>query len=983
MRNVDYGWLHISDLHIFENLEWNSLKDSFNRLKKECEINFILITGDLHQYNTGYERTLEFLNQLSNILDIKKEYFYIVPGNHDVNNYLGKDADCEYIHNHINDDPECYKDYFITEKLKKSFNNYNEFIRAFYGEYYNEIYTNSPEQVIVRKYMDKLYIIQLNSAIISNGNNKLNQIVDINEISNVEKQLNRNIPRIAIAHHPFSDICLNHQKYLLRYFTDCNLSAYLNGDKHRERIEVISRLDEKIFPCITCRKTSIEKDDKYSYVGCFIYQKIKNENKVEVHLYEWNKDKKRFDRDNKFDLDNNMPVSFELYDTKKSPWISKLDETKGQSSHLMEDESIWLPDAEKARGSQTRFETYTATQKIKDIINPNSKYYGIKAVKGIGKTFVLQIKRTVVVADKDNLCLPILKSGPNPYNNWGTDTIIVDTKKKLVSFTDIDNLIVLWKYTIIVYVLNQLININENINQKKKWWSGKAEANQITKKLNEYLEINCITNETYNLCIGIEYDNLERIFSNVIRDEDWARRCTEDLEYLKNFKKYISNFLESIDKKRVCIFVDKVDQSIKELNVEPPLSCDECYKRDKIISCDNPLKSDTYCSSSPNCSNLCCYGCEKFESNYSSDHLRVHPNTFDKQYVNIWQYLQISLLKAVDDLMNIFGECINIYYTIRNESFKLANNFFNEQNKKIMCSVSDLWYTKEEQYQIYCECIKNQNINLLFDNNLINQNIEEAFIGVAKLCNPYNMNFDETVFESIYRHSFDTTRDIQEYADMLTKNLKKIKRLGSPLERGNEVKELIEEKASKLAYNRVAFLQTDEYCYYVEKQKLLPNFWSNPNNFEKLLLMLDRNLMFSSDVRKICKKFNGINRCVGNSDCETCNAKNHPFSVLYQLGMLGVILYNNRDENIKQCFMHSKDITYILGNNQLKLNQNTLYVLHPALTKSVEKLKQKDILHFTGFIIGKENIVKKKYIEVLLDDKKKLNSNNFREKYFR
>ncbi|WP_028043146.1 metallophosphoesterase family protein [Candidatus Stoquefichus massiliensis] len=978
MDNVEYGWLHISDLHIFENLEWKSLKGSFIRLKEERKINFIIITGDLHEFNTGYEKTLVFLNQLSEVLGIKKEFFYIIPGNHDVDEYSGKKGDCEYIHNHIDQDPECYKEYFTDMRLLQSFITFNKFIKDFYGDDYSKIYTKSPEQVNIRQYKNKLYIIHINSALISNGNNRLRQIVDINEISNIENKLDKTIPRIVIAHHPYDRIYESHQKFLLRYFTDWKLSAYLNGDEHRERIIYQENLNGITFPCITCRKTGVEIKDSYSYIGCLIYQKLKNKDEVQVHLYEWNKNKKRFDRDNKFDFDNNTPVSFKLYFSKES----KLTPDQWSEFDFFEKiESIWLPDAEKARGSQTRFETYTATQKIKDIINRNSKYYGIKAVKGIGKTFVLQIKRTTVAANKENMCLPILRDGPNPNNNWGTDTIIVDTQKKITSFTDINNLIDLWKYTIIVYVLNQLINIEDNISENKKWWDGNANTTPIIKKLNEYLENNHITNETYNLCMQSECDNLERIFSNILQEDNWAEKRSNDLQYLLNFKKIISNFLNSIDKKRVCIFIDKVDQSIKELNVEPPLMCEECSKKENIINCDNPQKSDSYCNSNQNCSNWCCYGCETYASNYSDYNLRIFPNIISKRYVNIWQFLQVSLLKAVDDLMIIFGECINIFYTIRNEAFKISDNYFNEQQKKIMSSVSDLWYTKEEQYQIYCECIKNQNENLLFDKSLVNQNVEEAFVGVKKLCNPYNINMDETVFESIYRHSFDTTRDIQEYAEMLTKNLEEIKKLNSELERGNKVKKLIEEKAGKLAYNKEALSQTDEYCYYIEKQKILPNFWQNPDNFEKLLLLIEKNLMFSSDLKKICKKFNELKQCSKNG-CEDCPAKNHPFSVLYQLGMLGIILYDNKNDKIKQHFMHSKDITYILGDNQLKLNSETLYVLHPALTKSIKKLKQMDILHFNGFIIGKENIIETKDIEALFADKKDKNI-NFRKKYFR
>ena len=51
-KEVEYAWLQISDLHIFgDNVtEWNILKQEINNIKDIKDIRFILITGDLHQY---------------------------------------------------------------------------------------------------------------------------------------------------------------------------------------------------------------------------------------------------------------------------------------------------------------------------------------------------------------------------------------------------------------------------------------------------------------------------------------------------------------------------------------------------------------------------------------------------------------------------------------------------------------------------------------------------------------------------------------------------------------------------------------------------------------------------------------------------------------------------------------------------------------------------------------------------------------------
>ena len=73
--------------------------------------------------------------------------------------------------------------------------------------------------------------------------------------------------------------------------------------------------------------------------------------------------------------------------------------------------------------------------------------------------------------------------------------------------------------------------------------------------------------------------------------------------------------------------------------------------------------------------------------------------------------------------------------------------------------------------------------------------------------------------------------------------------------------------------------------------------------------------------------------------------------------------------------------SYITGENIEHVSDGIIYLLHPALTKSIERLNVR-IQHFNGFIIGKNLRVSKDTLNVLLDDKKKMSAKNFREKYF-
>ena len=116
---------------------------------------------------------------------------------------------------------------------------------------------------------------------------------------------------------------------------------------------------------------------------------------------------------------------------------------------------------------------------------------------------------------------------------------------------------------------------------------------------------------------------------------------------------------------------------------------------------------------------------------------------------------------------------------------------------------------------------------------------EKAFVGVNKLCHPYAKHLAESVFESIYRHSFDRARDIQEYGQMLTDNIEEICKYDTFLGRGEKVKELIEKKAAEMAFVDGCEDGSKNSSYYVEKRILLPNFWAESDNFKRFILMFD------------------------------------------------------------------------------------------------------------------------------------------------
>ena len=160
----------------------------------------------------------------------------------------------------------------------------------------------------------------------------------------------------------------------------------------------------------------------------------------------------------------------------------------------------------------------------------------------------------------------------------------------------------------------------------------------------------------------------------------------------------------------------------------------------------------------------------------------------------------------------------------------------------------------------------------------------------------------------------------------------------------------------------------------------MPSYWADTGNFEKLLRLIDRNLLFSDDIRAICQVINDFGNCPQN--CTKCS--HHPFSVLNNLGMLGFIqLTNNRNRYAKQIFLSSKDVTYFHDVDTIQINEHTMYLVHPALTKSIEKLKNDKIMHFCGFLIGKDILVEQKELRIIINDKQTLSKEEFDKKYYR
>lgn len=971
-----YSWLQLSDLHVFESTDWNLMLDSYKKLANVINPDFLVVTGDYRhkKYNTSYEKALEFLNQIVKIFRLKKKDVFLVPGNHDVNDYDFKKEIITTIRTEVDSNADAYYSYMTdkSKNLRNAFEEYCDFVREFYGDEITDERLKTPCDVMCIPWENTINIIILNTALISRGDPNEKEIVDIRTFSGLK--LNNSLPNIVLAHHDISALVESHQKRIINILNNINSKAYLCGDEHKIRQNIVSKYStpNSTIPRIVCGKSAVEMTDDFSDL-CAIEYRCEDDGNVYVQVYRYKET--GFVQSNDFYYNVNKQFHFPMYNPKSTNIVSRNSAKTSESNEETEKlpTSIWLPDAELAKGRQTRFNSFIRTDAINKFFDNDSGYLGIVSVKGIGKTFLLQVKR--IKSARKYYCLPKCAK-PSVKNNWATERVSFDTYSKLKTDNIYDDLVLLWKMAIKCYVINHLKNEDN------------------TKTINEYVNNGKLSAEIASLCIDEHKESLESILENIVNINKWP-------EEIACYHTVVSNLCKLILRRRkkekplskdIAIFIDKVDQAIKQTNAEPPADCVVCKKKNNYIECNSHHKSPEYCTEDSGCqSKNCCYGCELFAGIRSNEGLRIYENSnaAKRVHVNIWQYLQLALMNAAGQLSDEFNGEINVFYTIRQEAFNCEENRLGEQNQKIAGKTIHLSYSAEEQRKIFLGCIKEQDPLYLFDaSQKEKEGLEEyAFVGVKSLCHPYCLNSDgthqtESLFTSIYRHSFDRSRDIQRFGEELTNNIERIKACEDTHDREELVKQIIEDLASSLAYCSKQSESTVNPSYYTEKMHYLPNYWADNENFEKLLSMIDRNLLFEEDIKSICRKINGHKTCP-ISGCRGGQCKRHPFSMLYNMGYLGYIRPNPNNTNSEsQQFLDSSEISYFVEADDLITADRVAYIVHPALTKAIEKKFNKTFMHFSGFILGKGLKVQTELMSNMINDRKKLDPEEFLSKYY-
>lgn len=963
----EVSWLQISDLHIVLSTDWNIMVEGYRKLATVIAPKFIVITGDFRDKSRDmpFDNALKFLNLLPEIFGINKHNIFLIPGNHDVNDYDSRNEVITTIIQNIENDSDCYSKYTgnTVMNLHKGFTDYKSFVCDFYKDSgVSDDRIKKSSEVYSVEWNNQINIIGVNSALISNGSREHNELIDIRFLS--ELNVNKDNPTIILMHHDLESIFPEHCKQLTALFEKLNVKSVLCGDAHKNLLKTYGQ--NHGVPCIVCGKSATQNADNYSDFGVIYYQALTDGN-VSAQVFKWEKQNRQFTISHEFYRDIIKVFTFPFFDNKKVNKKKILNNSKKTTAG--NEISIWLPDAESAKGYQTRFDTFTNTSQINKYLGDKHIVLGIASVKGIGKTFLLQVKR--VKSSTQFRCLPKCKK-PSTDNNWATECIIFNSYAPFKTDDIYNDSLILWKFSLVCYIINN-------------------EGDQSNYSFQR--DIERFPMDIQLLFSPYNKKSLNNLINSILQLKQWNNLIDK---YYNDVKIICFNVLESLKKKyprksRVAIFIDKVDQAIKQTNAEPPADCVFCPKIDGFAKCHSERKGDDYCSQDNGCqSKNCCYGCELYAGKSSNVGLRIYDESKIHKiiHINIWQYIQLALMSAADSLFAEFSGDICVFYTMRQEAFQCEAFRIGEQNQKVASRLIRLSYTKDEQREIFYDSIRAQSDAFVLYPNHVEKGQEEfRFLGIEKLCHPYckdknGNNKAETLFDSIYRHSFDRSRDIQRYGEELTNNLSEIQKCDTTVAREEKVKEIIETLATRLAYCSNDIESTVNPSYYTEKLRYIPNYWANNENFEKLLRMINKNLLFEDDVRRICRSFNECDECeIG--DCKVKGCAHHPFSVLYSLGYLGCINKNNNN-NIDsiQKFKDSSDIGYFIERDVIFLDSAVAYIIHPALTKTIESKYNRSMWHFAGFILGKGLPVDEKLWSQIMIDKESLSDAEFLNKYY-
>lgn len=283
--------LQMSDWHYEGSNSENNL--IIQAIKKEfCgKTDVLVITGDLRQYGKPYQPSLKILRDLTKGLKLEPEDVFMVPGNHDCEDYPERSKIFKEIRKHIDSDVEYYRNHM--NDLLKGLEEYQAFLKEFYGE---DLMVQGGISNSLNLWRNRLHILCVNTALLCDGNTSMSKLVDINQLTELERE--DELPAICIAHHNLNQLYYKHAQTVRAVFDNLKISALLSGDIHQPDQQTI-RQDDTDIPNYICGKLLGKTSDTWSSRIVVLLEIDEKEGEMVPHYYKWSGS--RFEPDHMLD----------------------------------------------------------------------------------------------------------------------------------------------------------------------------------------------------------------------------------------------------------------------------------------------------------------------------------------------------------------------------------------------------------------------------------------------------------------------------------------------------------------------------------------------------------------------------------------------------------------------------------------------------------------------------------------------------------
>lgn len=273
--------------------------------------------------------------------------------------------------------------------------------------------------------------------------------------------------------------------------------------------------------------------------------------------------------------------------------------------------------------------------------------------------------------------------------------------------------------------------------------------------------------------------------------------------------------------------------------------------------------------------------------------------------LGIWCAAQNGLLKAAWELSR-HNRHVKVYVSIRQEAY---SSFSDSERNNMQGSIFLIEYTKDQLKEVFSKAIMNYEGNY---------SIEE-FVGVKYIYNGY-LKLKEKPFDYIYRHSIGVPRWLMIIGQELSA-LRASRKIALDVKERKKLQHRITEMINRVSASNLAFehLRSEMRMFF---GKVDPEIF-----MDEFLSKINSSVLSLSNLKSVLKRY------IGNS--VGLNLE-HPFCLLYNLGLLGYVNFDATGVNLRQMFR--KPYQYVWNHDQIiPINPNTYYLIHPSLHDLIQK----------------------------------------------